>query len=239
MKYITASAASIRASTNRLASSVSEESRSYVRNTSTPTMRIKPIQTSTYDCMVGPCPAGVAVMVPPSTHVHQVDEREHEHPDQIDEVPVQGRRLDVVGVEPAAPEAGGNHTNDDYAADDVQQVQTGDAEERGSEQRGPAQRILEQPPPLADHGEPLPQVQRREDNSQQHGGAEPAEGRGRTSRVRGHHSRDHGQTAGQQYDGHHAAVDNSGREGKRPRPVRVGEPEEAVGEQDRAERGGG
>ena len=64
MKYITPSAASMSASPSRQGSSVPAGRRSYVRNTSSATMRIKPIQTTTYTFMVGPRRGAIAVMAP-------------------------------------------------------------------------------------------------------------------------------------------------------------------------------
>src|SRR6266446_3756594 len=110
MKYITPSAASMSASPSRQARSVPAGRRSYVRNTSSPTMRIKPIQTTTYRLMVGPRCGAVAVMA--SAHVHQVDQREDEHPHQVDEMPVQRGRLDVTRIEPPPSESDGDDRDD-------------------------------------------------------------------------------------------------------------------------------
>ena len=43
-------------------------------------------------------PFRTCCVLPWSAGVHQVDQRKHEHPDQVDEVPVQAGGLDVAGL---------------------------------------------------------------------------------------------------------------------------------------------
>src|SRR2546427_4291847 len=151
MKYRSPKPASTTASTSSNASSLPTGKRAYVRATSAPTMSSSPIQTVTYIFIPG---LGRGSMVA-SAHVQQVDQRKDEHPHQIDEMPVQAGRFDVAGVEPPAPEAEGDDADDDDTGDHVQQVQPGNAEERGAEQDRPAHGVPEQAPPRADHGDPL------------------------------------------------------------------------------------
>src|SRR5207302_10721195 len=55
-------------------------------------------------------------------NVEQVDHGDNEHPDQVDEMPVQGPDFDVVGLVTAAFVAESHDRQGDHAADHVSQV---------------------------------------------------------------------------------------------------------------------
>ena len=58
--------------------------------------------------------------------MHQVEDGEEQHPDQIDQVPVGGTGFDVqcvVGSIDAAPRHHGEVAEDDHAQQDMQEVQ--------------------------------------------------------------------------------------------------------------------
>ena len=60
--------------------------------------------------------------------IQEIDERYHEHPNQIHEVPVQAHNLEVVGIVTAALIAQAHCDESDYAAGDVGEMQTGNTE---------------------------------------------------------------------------------------------------------------
>src|SRR5512133_41765 len=73
----------------------------------------------------------------------QVDEREDEDPDEVDEVPVEPRQLDrhvVLAREGPAPRPDAHHREDGHADDDVDPVQAGDEEVEGPEDGRPRPR---------------------------------------------------------------------------------------------------
>src|ERR1700756_4274266 len=59
-------------------------------------------------------------------NVEEVDHGDDEHPDQVDEVPVQGPDFDVVGLVTAPFVAESHDRKGDHATDHVSQVQAGD-----------------------------------------------------------------------------------------------------------------
>ena len=56
------------------------------------------------------------------TDGHQVDHRKNEHPDKVDEVPVQAADLDVVGVELAAAKTKGDDAQINHANGNVEHM---------------------------------------------------------------------------------------------------------------------
>src|ERR1700722_5551236 len=99
--------------------------------------------------------------------VHQVHQRKYEHPDDINEVPIEAGGLDVVRVQPAPVVAPRDHGKCYYAGRDVQQVKPGDAEERGAKAPETPGRIVEEAPTIGEHMKPFAKVQSSEDNSKQ------------------------------------------------------------------------
>src|SRR5580700_8272993 len=69
-------------------------------------------------------------------HRHQINQREHKHPDQVDKVPVEAVDFDVLCGKLAAPVPHGHDSQVDHADHHVGHVQSGDAEEHGAEERG-------------------------------------------------------------------------------------------------------
>src|SRR5918998_2843448 len=97
----------------------------------------------------------------------QVEEREDEDPDEIDEVPVQARDLDNLvvaaaarkeasssGLKVAAPNLAGNDDQEDHAECDVRAVEPRDHEEGRTELRR-SPRVLPWPHSLLDELGPL------------------------------------------------------------------------------------
>src|ERR1700694_294507 len=109
-----------------------------------------------------------------SARVQQVNERKHEHPDQIHEMPIESGRFNVARIQPAPSIELGHDSNSDHTAYDVQQVQSRDAEKRSAKKRGATERVMAWAPSFVDHRRPFPQVQTGEHQSQQHRRAEPA-----------------------------------------------------------------
>ena len=67
------------------------------------------------------------------SQIQEINQRHHEHPNQIDEVPIESGDFEVVRVVAAALVAQADGDESDHAAGDVQQVQAGDAEEQRAE----------------------------------------------------------------------------------------------------------
>src|ERR1700730_3230179 len=74
--------------------------------------------------------------------VQQVNERKHEHPDQINEMPVKSGRFDVARIQPASSIELRYYSDCDHAAYDVQQMQARDAEKGGAKKRIPAEGVV-------------------------------------------------------------------------------------------------
>src|SRR5437870_9462707 len=94
------------------------------------------IQTTVKDLMV-PCSASstwALIFGSSDFRGHQVYQREDEHPDQVDEVPVEAGDFDVFVLELTAADGEGHDAEVDHADDDVRHVQAGDAEEGGAEE---------------------------------------------------------------------------------------------------------
>src|SRR5215468_8537580 len=99
------------------------------------------IQTTEKDLMV-PCSASstwvvvaCALMGSSDFRGHQIDQGEYEHPDQVDEVPVEAGHLDVFVLELAAGDGDRNDREIDHADGHVCHMQARDAEEGRAEQR--------------------------------------------------------------------------------------------------------
>src|SRR5579872_3132344 len=66
---------------------------------------------------------------------HQIHQRENEHPNQIDEVPIEAADLNILILELTAPHGEGDDAQVNDADDDVRHVQTGEGKKRAAEQR--------------------------------------------------------------------------------------------------------
>src|SRR6266704_2116740 len=66
---------------------------------------------------------------------HQIYQREDEHPDQIDEMPVKTANLDILVLEFAAPDSKRDNAEVDHADHHVRHVQSGEGEESAAEKR--------------------------------------------------------------------------------------------------------
>src|SRR5580704_9270042 len=135
----------MKASTKRLASRRWLEICMVVRNVSMPTMQSKPTQMAMYSFIPGSCFVSLTAAPPflfsgPASagHVHQIQQRKHEHPDQVHKVPVKTGSLDVAGIQPFGVIANGDHDERNDARNYVHQVQAGDAEKGSAEHYGSA-----------------------------------------------------------------------------------------------------
>src|ERR1700682_3411713 len=101
---------------------------------------------------------------PSALNTYQINHRHHKHPDEINEMPVQAGGFDMPGGQRTASVSAPNYDQRDDAADDVQQMQPGNAEEGSSEKRR-APSIVEWPDTFADQPKPFSNVQPRERKS--------------------------------------------------------------------------
>src|SRR5215469_18575576 len=109
------------------------------------------------------------------SNVEKVDHRDNEHPNQVDEVPVQRPDFDVVGVIAAAFVAERDNAKGDKAADHVRQMKARDREEGGAK-HGRAPGVLKEAHAFADQLEPLADVEKREQNAAGDRNKGPADG---------------------------------------------------------------
>src|SRR5579863_6911013 len=136
-----------------------------------------------------------------SFHVHQVHHGNHEHPDQVDEVPVQRPDLEVVGVITTTLVAENYDQKGNRTANDVREVQAGYSEEGRSEHwRSPG--ILKEPHTFADEPHPLFQVQGGEGEAEDDRDEGPHYGFGLVSGLGSTHANQNRQTARDQYESH-------------------------------------
>src|SRR5712691_11464413 len=110
-------------------------------------MATRPIQTVTLVPTLAPawtsaaCACVLIVASSPKTrglilHRHQINQRKHEHPDQVHEVPVEAVHFYVLGRKLPSSKTGSHNPEIDDADHNVCHVEAGDAEKRGAEQRG-------------------------------------------------------------------------------------------------------
>src|SRR5438128_12448855 len=98
------------------------------------------IQTTEKDLMV-PCSASstwvvaCALMVSSDFRGHQVDQREYEHPDEVDEVPIEAGHLNVFVLELAAGDGDRDDREIDHTNGHVRHVKASNAEEGRAEIR--------------------------------------------------------------------------------------------------------
>src|SRR5690349_2580727 len=129
---------------------------------------------------------------------HQVDQREDEHPDQVDEVPVEAADFHVLGFELAAPDSNRNDTEVDEADDHVGHVEAGQREEGSAEQRHSPLVVEGGDMFVIDEVQPLGEVQADESGASGHSGQDPADGRLSVAVIHGVDAHHHGETAGEQ-----------------------------------------
>src|SRR6185295_8896023 len=85
-------------------------------------------------CPSDPFPCAL-IRSSPQVNGHQVDHGEHEHPDKVNEVPVQAADFHVVRRELAPGNTHSDYQQVDHHDGYVEHVQPGGAEERRAEQR--------------------------------------------------------------------------------------------------------
>src|SRR5579875_21339 len=98
--------------------------------------------------------------------LQEVDEREHEDPDEVDEVPVEGGDLDlavVLGGVLAEERADENRPQVHDAREDVHAVEAGEDEEGGAEEI-----LADRLPLVKDELVPLVGLEREEDRAAEH-----------------------------------------------------------------------
>src|SRR5207247_11070613 len=84
--------------------------------------------TSDFNTLPGFSADCIGDQLPLLLHVQQVNQRHHEHPDHVYEVPVENHDVDVVSVVTAATVTQANHDHGHHAAYHVRKVQSGNAE---------------------------------------------------------------------------------------------------------------
>src|SRR5438445_13788541 len=89
-------------------------------------------------------------------------------------MPVKTNGLHMASIHATPMEFAGHGSAGHDTANNMRQVQTSDAKEGGSKQGRPSHRLLEEPPAVLHHVEPLANVQGREARSKQHGRAQPS-----------------------------------------------------------------
>src|SRR5580700_8032064 len=113
---------------------------SYARSTSKAVNTSRMIQTTVKDLIV-PCSASSIwakswlIFDSSDFRGHQIDQREYEHPDQVDKMPVEAGYLDVFILKFAASHREGHDAEVNHSDDHVRHVKAGDPEESGPEQR--------------------------------------------------------------------------------------------------------
>src|ERR1700680_2703382 len=143
---------------------------SYARKTSRPVIATKAIQMATLVPTLAPaCASSACACVfmdlffsrieGSVLHRHQVNQGKHEHPDQVNEVPIQTVYFDVLGGALAAAVANRHNPQINHADHDVRHMQPGDPEEHGAEERRTFRVSGNGEVLLADHVEPLGQMQ--------------------------------------------------------------------------------
>src|SRR5437016_6471017 len=96
-------------------------------------------------------------------------------------MPVKTNGLHMASIHATPMEFAGHGSEGHDTGNNMRQVQTSDAKEGGSKQGRPSHRILEEPPAVLHHFEPLANVQGREERSKQHGRAQPSKASDRKS----------------------------------------------------------
>src|SRR5579864_5970438 len=124
-------------------------------------------------------------------HRHQVNQGKHEHPDQVDKVPVQPVHFNVLGGELAAPIAECHDPQVNHADHDVRHVQAGDPEEHGAEKRSAFRVSNNGEVFFENHVHPLGQVQPCKEQPSHHGGNHPQDRLLAVVALRRHHGHYH------------------------------------------------
>ena len=171
-----------------------------------------------------------------SARVHQIHQRKYEHPDDVNEVPVEAGGLDVVRVQASAIVAPRDHGQRHDPRSDMQQVKARDAEERGAEVHRSARRIMEESPAISEHVEPFTKMQRRKNNAEKHRKSDPLDRFVLIASLCGTHCNQHGEAAREQHERHHQSVGDAGPEVERPRPVWAADAQKAVGDKGHGKR---
>jgi hypothetical protein len=160
--------------------------------------------------------------------IGEVDEWNNEHPNEINEVPIEAHGLDVAGSEASAgvKRSDDEHGND--ATDNVKQVQAGDGE------KGLAKHAGADGDFAGEEFKPFADVESGKKNAEEHGGVKEAHGFGFVAGFGGIDGAEHGQAAGDKDEGHENDVDDAGGF-KRADPVGSGDAEIAVGKEESTE----
>jgi hypothetical protein len=137
-------------------------------------------------------------------------------------------------IQPAAFVSQSHHAESHHARNYVHQVETRDAEKAGTEVGRPAQRIPEQPPALADHMRPFPQVENGEKGPQKHREAHPAQAASLIAGLRREDARKHREAAGEQNNRHQEGVEYR-RHFERVGPIEAADAQVGVSKEERRE----
>src|ERR1039458_6129466 len=166
-------------------------------------------------------------------HIHEVEQGHDKHPDDIDEVPVEGPDFDVLGGVTSGFVSQPDDGESDDATDNVQHVQSGDGKEGGAK-HGRSPGILEHADAFSDERTPLAEVKDGEECTPGGGDHGPLEGCGAVVVLSGADRKKNGQAAGNQNEGHQQGIPDAGVLERRG-PVDAGVADVAVGEQEGGE----
>src|SRR5678815_910893 len=144
-----------------------------------------------------PSPAAACVSAMSALLRDEVDDGEDRHPDDVDEVPVQARDLDlgvVARVEPAPLELPPEAREPDHAAADVGAVEPGEGEEgRAEEIGGQGEPVVER-----ERGE-LVHLVPHEVRAQERGGEQPAARPREVALLQSGEGQHHGERRGEEH----------------------------------------
>src|SRR5512133_133855 len=160
---------------------------------------------------------------------HQVDEREDEDPDEVDEAPVEAEQLDVVSRRPSAqiPREDGEDVDDPHRH--VQPVEAGDHVE-GVGAGGAADRE-----PLAEEPAPLAVLPREEEGAAERGDGEERGGRA-AAPLRGGRPRHHvRERRADEQEGERGGEPDPERRLSRLHPLRAAAPQDPLRDEQSAE----
>src|SRR5580700_3344969 len=174
MKYAMIIAAFTTDKQTRTLSMTEGRNSSYARKTSSPVITTRPTQMAKFvptlapACASAACASELIELLSPGwsnlvLHRHQINHREHKHPDQVNKMPIQPVYFDVLGRKLASPITDRHNPQVNYADHDVRHMQPGNPEEHGAEKRG-AFRVSRNGEVLFEnHVHPLGQVQASEE----------------------------------------------------------------------------
>lgn len=127
--------------------------------------------------------------------IHQIQERENKHPNQIYEMPIQTGRLYMVVVEPIRLETNRDNGERNDSGYHMEKVKAGNGEKSSAKRNWTAHGIAAQTPPFMEHVEPFSQVKYGKKDAENNRRSEPLQARSFLSRLCSRNRAEHRQTA--------------------------------------------